>query len=215
MLVGCEATYNLEINEDLNLKEEISALEDESYNDLAHDFLLDRISVSFSTRYDEIYDYTVISDKSKLGNKMTKRYDSLANFIDNSKVLKDLVKNYNIKETGDIISFDIIASDKMYNRGDNAYVLIPQNLSINITTPFLVTNTNADKKSGNTYTWNINENQRMAHVILSFDKTKLADHIYVLNFGVSYDILLVIGIGLVLIVTTLIIIKKIRGINKI
>lgn len=215
LLSGCDVTYNLKIGEDLKVKEEIKALEKKEYNDLAHDFLLDRISVSFSSRYEEIYDYSAISEDTKIGNKVVRNYSSLSEYKSESNIFKDLVKNYFITETPDIVNLKVTLSDSIYDPNDIAYIIIPENVSINIDLPFKVTNSNADSNKGNIYTWKIDQNKRNVDIILSFDKNRLSNQIYVLNIGIRYDILLVVGIIISVSIIALIVFKKVRGINKV
>ena len=215
LLSGCDVTYNLKINKNLSVTEKIVALEEEEFNDLAHDYLLDRISVAFSSRYDEFYDYSAISKNTKTGNKLIRSYNSLNEYKDQSNVFLDLIDNYSITETLNIINLNIVLSDDIYNTDDMAYTIIPENININIELPFKVTNTNADTQDGNTYSWKIDKNNRNANIMLSFDKNRLSNNVYIWNIGISYVILIAAGIILIVSVIAFVIYKKIRGINKI
>jgi hypothetical protein len=150
-----------------------------------------------------------------IGNKLTKKYGTLDDFKTGNPIFKDLVKNYTITESEDIVNINISISDNIYDRRDAAFIIIPNDMSINIDVPFKVTNSNADSKKGNVYTWNITKDKRNANIILSFDKNRFSNHIYILNIGISYVILLVTGIVIAVSVTAFIILRKINSINKI
>jgi hypothetical protein len=215
LLTGCNVTYNLKINKDLSVTEKIVALEEEEYNDLAHDYLLDRLSVSFSSRYDELYDYSAVSKGTRMGNKLVRKYNSFNEYKDQSNVFLDLIKNYSITEAGNIINLNILVSDDIYDPKDMAYTIIPENITMTIELPFKVTNTNADIKDGNKYTWKIDKDKRNANIMLSFDKNRLSNNVYIWNIGINYVILIAAAIVLAGSVIALVIYKKIRGINKI
>lgn len=223
LFTGCDVTYDLKIDKNMNVKEEVVALEEQSYNDLAHDFLIDRISNVYANRYGGVeiyygtnkYDFDYASSGTKMGNKLIKQYKSINEFSNTSAIFKDLVKNYSITDYNNIVNINVTITDDLYNPDDLAYAIIPENININIDLPFVVTNSNADSKKGNIYTWKISETKRNANIILSFDKNRLSNHIYILNIGISYVILLVIGIIIAVSIFALFIKGKIKGINKI
>ncbi|MDD3305402.1 MAG: hypothetical protein PHT75_04765 [Bacilli bacterium] len=215
LLSGCDVAYDLKINKDLTVTEEVVALEDKYFNDLAHDYLLDRISVAFSSRYDELYEYSAISEDTRIGNKVARNYNSLNEYKEQSNVFLDLIDNYTITETADTVNFNIIVSDDIYDTNDMAYTIIPENMTINIELPYKIINTNSDTKTGNIYSWKIDKDHRSANIMLSFEKNRLSDTLYILNIGISYGILIAVGIILTASVIVLVISKKIRGINKI
>lgn len=215
LLSGCTVNYNLKIDKKMKMTEEITASEDVQFNDLAHDFLLDRISVMFYDRYENNYEFLDVNEENTMGYQLTHEYESLNDFKENNPIFRDLIKNATITENNEIVSINMTISDDIYDKDDDAYIITPNNMNINIELPFKVTNHNASKQSGKTYTWEINENNKSADIILSFDKNRLSNHIYILNIGISYDILLLIGIIIVLTIGALYIARKAKGINKI
>lgn len=218
ILSGCDVTYDLKIDEKMNVTEQVVGLEESEYNDLAHDFLLDRISLVYVDRYssyNNVYEFDYVMDGTKMGNTMKREYSTLAQYSSKSAVLNDLIKNYSITESDNIVSINISVNDNIYSPDDLAHIIIPDNININIDLPFLVTNSNADIKNGNIHTWKITKDKRETNIILSFDKNKLRNHIYILNIGISYVILLVTGIVIAIGLTAIVISKSIKGINKI
>jgi|LSQX01.3.fsa_nt_gb hypothetical protein len=215
---GCDVNYNLKIDKDMKIIEEIVAFEDKQYNDLAHDFLLDRISVTYYDKYsgyNNMYDFDYAEEGTMIGNKLTKKHLSIEDFKNNSAVFNDLLQNYSISTTNDIVSINASINDDIYDPNSLAHIIIPTNVNIKIDLPFKVINANADIKKGNTYIWNINKDNRSKELILSFDKNHLSNHIYILNIGISYVILLVAGIISIFSVIVLVVWKKIKSVNKI
>ena len=218
ILSGCDVTYDLKIDEKMNVTEQVVGLEESEYNDLAHDFLLDRISLVYVDRYssyNNVYEFDYVMDGTKMGNTMKREYSTLAQYSSKSAVLNDLIKNYSITESDNIVSINISVNDNIYSPDDLAHIIIPDNININIDLPFLITNSNADIQNGNVHTWKITNDKRETNIILSFDKNKLRNHIYVLNIGISYVILLVMGIVTAIGLVAIVVSKNIKGINKI
>lgn len=222
-ITGCDVNYNLKIDKKMNIFEDISALEEKQYNDLSYDFLLDRISGVYADRYggveiytgDNKYEFGVVSEGTKIGNSIKKEYSSFTSFSQESAIFRDLIKEYDVTETEDIVNINITLNDDLYDDSKLEYTFIPENININIDLPYRVLNNNADIKKGNKYTWNITKDKRNINLILSFDKKHLSNHIYILNIAISYGILIVLGILITVGIVSYFVSKKIKSINKI
>jgi len=218
LMTGCDVTYNLKIDKNMNISEKITAVESKEFNDLAHDYLLDRISVIYADKYagyEPIYKLDYINKGSMMGNSFTKTYKTISDFSHNSSIFNDLVKDYSITQSDNIINIRATINDDLYDRGNLAFTIIPENIKINIDVPFEVTNTNANQIKGNIYTWTIDKNNRSKDINISFDENRLTNHIYILNIGISYVILLVIGIIIALSIISFIIYMRFKNLNKI
>jgi hypothetical protein len=218
LVSGCDVTYDIKIDKNLKVIETIEAIEDKEYNTRKYDNLLDRISIAYSSKYGEyvsIYEEEAIDDDTTIGNRYQKKYESISDFRDNSSVLKDILKDYSVTEYDSIVNIRAKVDDSLYTPGDFLFIIKPNNMMININLPFQVKSTNADSKKGNVYTWKIDENKRSTEVNISFDKNRLSNHIYIWNIGISYVILVVIAIALAVIITSYIVYRKFKNLNRI
>ena len=151
LLTGCTATYNLTIDEDV-IKENV--------NVNIPTELIDEDELSFQVDNSDI---VYFNGKQKYNTKLTNNYDKyLINYkfehklndYSNSKFVIQCYQNTNLEETDDQIKLATSNEFKCIKMYDGVYLNSAQ---INITTDLKVLENNADEINGNTYTWNINE----------------------------------------------------------
>jgi len=216
LLTGCAAVnYNLVIDKDLMVEEEvnISATKDyfdgfymnlpitiveEAYNNTKINNLLKQYNYSYELRKDNRpYPSVFVHQKFELLNSYS-----------NNTIFKGQVFN-NIIVTSDNNLITLNANGFITYAPDDSDGDIDRypvsNLNINIKLPYVVTDNNADSVDSkkNIYTWKINEDTKDKEIKLTFDKTK----IYVYNIGFYISLLVAI---LITIAGTIIIIKLIK-----
>lgn len=155
---GCDVEYNLDIDNDI-MKEKITFFLDNSSDNK-------NLINNLSSRKQEAY-YDIDTNNSKY-YEVTKNLKG----DDNNKLL--LKYNYDYKDT--TLQNSNAIGECFYNKSvikDDKYITLNtskgltcifrdgnrqiDNLTVNIKTQFSVEENNADKVSGDTYTWNIND----------------------------------------------------------
>ncbi len=163
LVTGCAGTYNLTINEDLSVKENLSVnfSGEESSYDKIND-LLRRENV----KEDE---YTLTTEGYNLKLDYTHEYTDIEDYLLNSLLYKQLF---------DSISYDsdnkevALSTGNIFNLStsklNNSYNI--KNLQINVTTPLDVIEENADMINENTYSWILDNTTKEKYMYLTFSK---------------------------------------------
>ncbi|MBR4830420.1 MAG: hypothetical protein IKZ96_01460 [Bacilli bacterium] len=164
LITGCAGTYNLNIDENLAVKEELSINfigEASNYNKIND--LLKREEVNED-------DYTLVVEGDNLKLDYSHEYVDLEEYLLKSLLYRQLFDsisyNSDNKEvslsTGNIFN---ASTNKLYN----SYNI--KSLQINVTTPLEVIEENAEKISENTYSWTIDNTTREKYMYLTFNKS--------------------------------------------
>lgn len=202
LLVGCEATYNLNINSDLSIEEKLVVTEMNDINKANFTFedlktfayknyisggLINEAtrSITIKQKYPSWEEYKLSPILLKFGT---------IEATDNSLKIKFTNEEmvYYFFAQGDFITKDGYETEVNSSTG-----LI---YTIAITIPFEVTSHNAVDIKGNTYIWKINEKNFQEDIEINFIKTNIVEKV------TDYDsIFLYVGIALGVIVIYLII----------
>lgn len=153
LLTGCSGTYNLKINEDLTVEENIDftiSSNNDAYNKTLKLFEDNNIS---KDKYD-----VVASDKNvKITYNET--YDSIEDYIINSNLYKNLFDTINYENNGKKINISTSSVFKL-DDSDSEFITEENNISllqINVETPYKVVESNAENISDNIYSWTLNK----------------------------------------------------------
>lgn len=153
LITGCSGTYNLKINEDLSVVENIDftiSSNNDAYNKTLKLFEDNNIS---KDKYD-----VVASDKNvKITYNET--YDSIEDYIINSKLYKNLFDTINYENNGKEINISTSSVFKL-DDSDSEFITEENNISllqINVETPYKVVESNAENISDNIYSWTLNK----------------------------------------------------------
>lgn len=171
---GCSINYNLEIGEDLSISENVEASENtikmQTKTNLVGEAAVYYLHDMFSPK-DEEFNFT-IGEAETIGYS-NRSFLSLEEF---SKEFKsDVFENIIISKNNNIVNIYSKQTNKLGNHGSKS--LIYDDISVNISVPFVVLENNADEINGNVYTWDINKNN-LKEIKLSFntkDKTSSVD----------------------------------------
>ena len=194
--VGCDAKYELNINDDLSVNENIVGLEtDTFYNNYyksSKERVIDFVSETKKEYLNEVgYSKEIVDIDNMTGAKFSKTFSNLEEYFEKSEAYTQFYENwdYNIKNGVVTIKLEnqLLKNDNSLTR----YAI--DNCTISITLPFEVKKNNADvvDASTNTYTWRLN-NVDAKEIYIKFDTNKEAN--YKKNNYISY--LLIIGISI-------------------
>ena len=199
LITGCAGTYNLKINEDLTVEEELSVtLTNEASKYDEFDGLL-----KYKLKDNDDYELSIEEDNLKLDYKH--EYSSIEEYLLESDLYKQLFDNvsYNTDDKEFSLSTSNILNLTNSNL-NNAYDI--KSLQINVITPLKVIEENADLTSENTYSWTLNQKTREKYMYITINKSAK------LSRGTTIVlVVLVVAIAL----TAIIIVKRLSESKKI
>ncbi len=213
ILSGCSVKSNITINQDLSVIEEVDMSGTKEFFNNRYKMLPIHIIEDILTSDDreEIlkqnnYSYR-INEQGDYPSVIARReYSNIDNFVNDTIFKKQYFNSFKTKTEDNIISID--ATDYIkYEQGDLERYPI-STFTLNVTLPYTVTKSNADRhiKSTNTYVWYINDKTENKEIHLSFDKTKI--YIYNLPYYIG------LGILLIIIIIVIYFILKIKNRNR-
>ena len=199
LITGCAGTYNLKIDEDLSVKEELSVtIADKEENHL----MLERL---LSNEVDNKDDYSISNEGDNIKVDYKHEYSSIEEYLLESDLYKQLFDNvsYNTDDKEFSLSTSNILNLTNSNL-NNAYDI--KSLQINVITPLKVIEENADLTSENTYSWTLNQKTREKYMYITINKSAK------LSRGTTIVlVVLVVAIAL----TAIIIVKRLSESKKI
>lgn len=152
LLTGCSGNYNININEDMSIEEELYLTfenKEDIYEKTLNIFQKNNISR-------DNYNVTIKEDEIEITYK--DNFDTIENYLLESKVYHQMFDNIEFNKTGDYI--DLYVDENINIKNDitelNGSNLIDFDMiQLNINNPFEVNFTNAEIVTENTYTWTI------------------------------------------------------------
>lgn len=197
LCAGCQAQYNITINEDLTVNETLQATEGSDFFARYPKSSTGRV-VGFilEPHLDTLNENNYIVDNIVTTNKggaiVKKKFKSLEEYKDSSILTSQFTKNLTYSKNGSAVTLS--AKGKFSKEEQNQDVIAIDTGSISITVPFKVTNHNADEVVDNVYTWNFGENDIDEREIkMTFDSSKI-------NKKINYVPFIIVGvIGVLLI----------------
>lgn len=172
LVSGCSVEYNLVINEDSSINEEIIASEKtnrlESMTRLNGEQACNYLYNMF--KRDSDTSGASCSEKNSITYGTVRAIytdvDDLA-----SKFKSDIFETVEVLKNDDEIT--ITATQKEELGGDAGTTYIYNNIEVNITVPFEVVENNADSVSKNTYTWIIEEDEKVKTIKIVYKDKEL------------------------------------------
>ena len=167
ILTGCSGTYNLKINKDFSVEEDlilkINKKDEETYNKTIKLFKSNKIKKD---------KYKVTSSNDEVKIKYSEKYKSLEDYLANDKVYRQMFDNLDYSFSDGILS--IQASSNMFlKKNDSNYIYNDfdiSSLKINLDSQFNVKNSNADVNN-NSLSWIIDDNTRNKEISVELDVT--------------------------------------------
>ncbi len=200
LVCGCSGTYNLKINNDLSVSEELNVtLEDESSN-------YDSINDLFINNNIDEKDYRIVIENSDLNVTYNNKYDSIEDYLLNSFLYKQLFDN--ISYNTDRKEFSLEASNIFNNNNPTLnFSNRIKSLQIKVDTPLNVVEENSDSSTDNSYIWNIDNKTKEKDLYLIFSVNN--------NIFTTGNILVFGAIIIVLIILVYSLIKRLLSSRKI
>ena len=189
LVSGCSGVYNLEINKDLTVKEELNlVLDNESSN-------YDKINDLLNRNKTDDSEYKLVNEGDNLNLSYTRTYDSIEDYLLESPIYKQLFDNITYNTDRKEISLE---ASNILNLKSNSlnYSNNVRLIQINVTTPFKILEENSDLSSENTYSWTINNNTQEKDIFISFstnsNKLNTGTKIIIATMAVAAIIILII-----------------------
>ena len=184
LLSACNVTYNIEINKDKSSNEILTIDNFENYYDKSkiETILLDNFP-NMTNLTHEIKDNNLI-----IKRKSEKYYDLSHNYAFSKQfgVLEADLNKISFKPNYDKCIFLFL---------DGGEYVKDDKIEINLTLPFKISNSNADKVNGNTYTWVYSINDCQKEINIEFYKSNILNYIIAL-------------VGVFIVVVCIIVIKR-------
>lgn len=216
IFTGCQNVVNITVNKDLSVKEETTISEPSSFwenyymtspRSIVNDALKENFNKKFLTENN--YQYKIAEDYRSV--TLIKEFSSIENYVNTSKLYNGLFDKLIYTENGNIITVKTIGFKSYLEYAENIEweMELVDSARINISLPFVVTDSNADKvdKRNNIYTWTVNTETENKEIFIEFDKSR--------PFLKYLDIYVSIVILLIILVAFLIWYLRIKKANKI
>ena len=200
LISGCSGTYNLDINKDLSVKEDLNVvLENEAGN-------YDKLNNLFRSNNIDEDKYKITTEGSNLKVNYKEKYSSIEDYLLNSFLYRQLFEN--ISYNTDRKEFSLGASNTFNNTNSKLnYGNSIKLLQINVNTPLRIIDENSDSSSDDTYSWTIDNKTKEKELYIDFrEKNRI--------FNLSTSLLL-ISFAFVTIVCIGIVVKKLLDSKKI
>lgn len=152
LVTGCSGNYNLKMNDDMSIDEELYLTIDNTNNTYTKTLKI------FKENNIPEKDYEVVLSDNNVRITYNKKYDSIEEYILDSKIYHELIDEIQFNKSNDYIDLYVnqklkLSNDNIKSNGTNLVDL--DVLQINIENPFSVNYTNAEIVNDNVYTWTI------------------------------------------------------------
>lgn len=200
LLTGCTVNYNVEIDEQLSVKEKfrVSEVDDFFYNyeGMTHPMVVNTI---IEQRMDEInelgYNYiTEYHDNGDVTVDFDNHYNTIQAYISKNPIYNQWFKKIEFNETGTIVNLNAREFYPYVEQDPGKYSVT--DLMIHIKLPFEVTKHNADQvdKKTNTYSWHITKETKYKQIQFSFDTAKKYE--YKIDYAIIIiSVAIIVGLG--------------------
>ena len=166
LVTGCSCNYNLKINDDMSINEELYLTIDNSNNAYTKTLKI------FKENNIPEDDYEVVLSDNNVRITYNKKYDSIEEYLLNSKVYHELIDEIQFNKSNNYI--DLYVNQKLKVSNDNGIKMNGTNLvdldvlQINIENPFDVIFSNAEIVNDNVYTWTIKKGDTEKKIQMQF-----------------------------------------------
>lgn len=152
LVTGCSGNYNVKINEDMSVNEELYLTIENKEG------LYQKTLKIFNDNNVKEKDYEVILSDDNLKITYNASYNSIEEYILNSKVYHQLIDNIELNKSNNYVDLYVneklkLSNSNMKQNGTNLTDL--DVLQVNIENPFEVNFSNAELVTDNVYTWTI------------------------------------------------------------
>jgi len=174
--MGCEARYELVINKDLSVTEDMIGLESEEFYNNYYNSTKERV-IGFMTEtsdehFNEVgYTKKIVTEDNLTGAKVSKNFSTLDEYFEKSKAYTQFYENWDHTIKNGIVTISL--ENQLLRNEDSIERYVIDNCKISITLPFKVKKSNADNvdKKNNTYIWELNADESK-DIYIKFDTKK-------------------------------------------
>lgn len=165
LVTGCSGNYNLKINDDMSIDEELYLTIGNTNNTYTKTLKI------FKENNIPEKDYEVVLSDNNVRITYNKKYDSMEEYILDSKIYHELIDEIQFNKSNDYIDLYVnqklkLSNDNIKSNGTNLVDL--DVLQINIENPFSVNYTNAEIVNDNVYTWTIKKGDTEKKIQMQF-----------------------------------------------
>lgn len=200
--IGCEAKYELTINEDLTVDENITGLEDNEFFGKYYKSTKERVVGFLTETVDDYlnelgYVKTFIDEGDLAGALVSKKFSSIEEYFEKSQSYTQFYDDWDYSIKNRIVTISL--KDQLLRNEDSIDRYVIDTCEVSITLPFKVKKSNASHidKNTNTYTWNLNDKEAK-DIYIKFDTTKKAS--YDNSNYLSYTIIIIVLIAITVLV---------------
>lgn len=166
LVTGCSGNYNLKINEDMSIDEELYLTVENNNNTYQKTIKI------FKDNNIPEKDYEVVVSEKNVRITYNKSYDSIEEYLLDSKIYHELIDEIQFNKSNDYI--DLYVNQKLRLSNLNGVKINGTNLTdldvlqINIENPFEVNFSNAEIINDNVYTWTIKKGDTEKKIQIQF-----------------------------------------------
>ena len=161
LLSGCSGNYNITINKDLTVDENVELIVNTNGKD----------NVLKKTLDEEIGNDYKLQEISNNKTKITfnKKYGSIEDYLSSSVLYNEVF--YNKEYDNDLKTITLGTNAKIWNKGMTNNFNI-EDIKVSVTSPLKMLSSNADEIDGNKYIWNLNDSSTSKDIFLQYSLLK-------------------------------------------
>ena len=176
LLTGCSCRYDITINKDLTIDEEIiiygtNRLYSAYYKTNKVDVLKENLENYLEELKENNYEYKLI-EEGEPHIIITKKYQDIENYLNNSLFFNDYFDEISYNKDGNIVSIETMGFNP--NEEDNPDRFYVEKLEVNIKNAYEINDSNSliIDDNTNTYKYNLLEDSNDFKIFLSYDLSK-------------------------------------------
>ena len=168
LLSGCSGAYNLKINDDFSIDENLNII-----IDIKNEDTYDKTKQLFDKNKISKKKYKLSASNDKITIDYKESYTSIEDYLLNSKLYHQLFDNINYSYYDGILRFKTNSkmllqdneSESIFNNYDISM------FQINLETPFKIKKSNADLENDNTISWTLNKDTKNKDINIEYNVT--------------------------------------------
>ena len=176
LLTGCSCNYNVSINKDLTIDEEVTIygtnrLYNAYYKTNKADVLLENLENYLEEIKENNYEYSLI-EEGEPHIIITKKYQDIENYLNNSKFFNDYFDEISYNKEGNIVKIETVGFNP--NEEDNPDRFYVEDAIININVAYEVDNVNTEDVDDrtNTFRYYLKEENNDFKILINYDISK-------------------------------------------
>ena len=176
LLTGCSCNYNVSINKDLTIDEEITIygtnrLYKAYYKTNKVDVLRENLENYLEEIKENNYEYSLHEEDNPYV-VIKKKYQNMEEYLNNSKFFNDYFDEISYNKEGNIVKIETVGFNP--NEEDNLDRFYVENAIININVAYEVDNTNTEDidERTNTFRYHLKEEDKDFKILINYDLSK-------------------------------------------